>query len=169
MIRDPFRHENNDVPSPGTVPREFGERQDSAREDTRVARRRQMLRMQMDSLIKGHGEKTAVILFRTAGHIAGSNLVCDSLYRGACFRRFGSFLQNGLKNQGVDILRVEVVDQDTGDLVIFVTKGIGCDGIPAADRAFLVYDEGFKSGVLSAIDCLLKAYPDRRGTILRGV
>ena len=123
----------------------------------------------MDVMSREMGEEKANEFFRAAGFLAGTEFARNALDLKQDFSEFAASLQKALADLKVGILRIESFDPDTGNMVICVNERIDCGGIPASDKNFIVYDEGFISGVLDGISRVLKAWPDKRCAILRRV
>jgi len=91
------------------------------------------------------GRKQAVRLSRTAGLRAGNEYARDFMDLNADFRTFALSLQKALADLGIDTLRIESFNPDTGNLVITGEEIVDRDGL---SESVYVYDRSFVDGIL---------------------
>ena len=104
----------------------------------------------LDVLSKAHGETQANDYFRQAGFLAGSEFARNALDLKTDFDTFIASLQKILKEYKIGILRMEVFDSDSGNLMLTVGQDLDCSGLPVTNETVCIYDEGFIAGILQA-------------------
>ena len=104
----------------------------------------------LDVLCEAHGLKQANEYFRQAGFLAGSEFAKHNLDLKTDFDSFVAQLQKALHELKVGLLRMELFDPDTGNIVLTVGQDLDCSGLPITHENVCVYDEGFISGILEA-------------------
>jgi predicted hydrocarbon binding protein len=104
----------------------------------------------LDILTKNYGAETANGLFRTAGHLAGTELAKAALDLTVDLDTFIANLQKTLEDLKIGILRMESFDGASGELVLTVGQDLDCSGLPITNETVCDYDEGFIAGILEA-------------------
>jgi len=104
----------------------------------------------LDVLSKAHGLEQANEYFRQAGFLAGMEFAKSMLDLTVEFNTFVSNLQTALKDLKIGILRIEVFNPETGNIVLTVGQDLDCSGLPITNENVCIYDEGFIAGILEA-------------------
>ena len=104
----------------------------------------------LDVLSKAYGLEKANNHFRQAGFLAGLEFAKYTLDLKVDFNTFIANLQKALQDLKVGILRMEVFDPVTGNIVLTVGQDLDCSGLPITNENVCVYDEGFIAGILEA-------------------
>lgn len=117
-------------------------------EDMPVLVYRLMQYTMLDVLSEAFGLEAANEFFRKAGHLAGTEYAKNNLDMTLDFDAFMSQLQESLKVLKIGILRMELFDQNTGEIVLTVGQDLDCSGLPITYENVCVYDEGFIAGIL---------------------
>lgn len=104
----------------------------------------------LDVLSKAHGLEQANEYFRKAGFLAGAEFAKFNLDLTEDFNAFVAGLQKALEELKIGILRMEVFDPESGDIVLTVGQDLDCSGLPITNENVCNYDEGFISGILEA-------------------
>ncbi|MDR3307727.1 MAG: 4-vinyl reductase [Coriobacteriales bacterium] len=102
----------------------------------------------LDVLTRDYGAEKANDLFRDAGFLAGSEFTKAVLDLSVDLDTFIANLQKALEDLKIGILRMEVFDPETGNLVLTVGQDLDCSGLPVTDETVCNYDEGFIAGIL---------------------
>ncbi|MDR2732704.1 MAG: 4-vinyl reductase [Fibromonadaceae bacterium] len=102
----------------------------------------------LDVLSKEFGEEKANHYIRKAGYLAGKEFVRNVLDLDADFNKFIADLQKKLQEFKIGILRIETIDENTGEITLTVAQDLDCSGLPVTDETVCDYDEGFISGIL---------------------
>ena len=102
----------------------------------------------MDILKARYGPEEANDIFREAGRLAGTEFAKNILNRDLNLVDFVSHLQDSLRDLKIGILRMELFDQQSGEIVLTVAEDLDCSGLPVTNENVCVYDEGFISGIL---------------------
>lgn len=102
----------------------------------------------LDILSKEYGDETANEHFRKAGYLAGIEFAKNVLDLNVGFNTFVANLQFKLKELKIGILRMEDVNEVTGEIVLTVGEDLDCSGIPITNENVCYYDEGFVRGIL---------------------
>ena len=63
--------------------------------------------------------------------------------------QFTAMLQQKLEEFKIGILRIEMFDENTGQIILTVSEDADCSGLPIMGEAVCNFDEGFISGILS--------------------
>lgn len=104
----------------------------------------------LEVLAKAHGKDQANEYFRQAGYLAGLEFAKNVLDLKADFGTFVANLQKKLRELKIGILRMEVFDEATGEIVLTIGEDLDCSGLPITGETVCCYDEGFISGILEA-------------------
>lgn len=104
----------------------------------------------LDVLSKEYGEDRANDFFRAAGFLAGGEYARNVLDLTVDENTFIASLQRSLKEHRIGILRMEMSDPETGNMVLAVGEDLDCSGLPVTHENVCVYDEGFIAGILNA-------------------
>jgi predicted hydrocarbon binding protein len=102
----------------------------------------------LDVLSKVHGPEQANNYFRQAGFLAGSEFAKNMLVINTDFSVFVADLQKALQDLKIGILRMEIFDPATGEIVLTVGQDLDCSGLPITNENVCTYDEGFIAGIL---------------------
>jgi predicted hydrocarbon binding protein len=103
----------------------------------------------VDILTKEFGREKANHLIREAGRLAGKEFAKNVLNLSVDFDTFIANLQKTLIDLKVGIMRIESVNDDTGEIVLTVAEDLDCSGLPVTSESVCDYDEGFISGILN--------------------
>ena len=103
-----------------------------------------------DVLSEEFGMERANHFIREAGYLAGTEFARNILNLGLDFEGFISNLQEKLKLLKIGILRMELFDPDTGEIILTVGEDLDCSGLPVTNENICVYDEGFIAGILES-------------------
>jgi len=117
-------------------------------EDMPVVVYRLMQYTLLDVLSEEFGLDKANHFIRQAGYVAGKEFANNMLKLDLDFEGFFSNLQEMLRLLKVGILRMELFDAETGEIVLTVGEDLDCSGLPVTNENICVYDEGFISGIL---------------------
>jgi len=101
-----------------------------------------------DMLCREFGRDKADECFRKAGYLAGSEFTRNLLDLTLPFDKFISSLQKILLDLKIGILRLESVNEKTGEITLTVGQDLDCSGLPITGETVCNYDEGFISGIL---------------------
>ena len=104
----------------------------------------------LDVLTNTYGADIANDLFREAGFLAGSELTKHVFDLTVDLNTFIVNLQKTLADLKIGILRMEVFDPETGNLILTVGQDLDCSGLPITNENVCSYDEGFIAGILKA-------------------
>jgi predicted hydrocarbon binding protein len=102
----------------------------------------------LDVLTRDFGREKANSYLREAGRLAGVEFTNNVLDLKVDFDVFVANLQKVLEELKIGILRIETVDEKTGEIVLTVAEDLDCSGLPITDETVCDYDEGFISGIL---------------------
>ncbi|WP_367569248.1 V4R domain-containing protein [Lacrimispora sp.] len=102
----------------------------------------------LEVLTKAHGKDQGNEYFRQAGYLAGLEFAKNVLDLKADFGTFVANLQKKLRELKIGILRMEVFDEATGEIVLTIGEDLDCSGLPITGETVCYYDEGFISGIL---------------------
>jgi predicted hydrocarbon binding protein len=102
----------------------------------------------LDVLTKDFGSEKANEYFRRAGYLAGNEFALNVLDLTVDFNTFIANLQTALQELKVGILRLESVEEETGNMVLTVAQDLDCSGLPITNETVCNYDEGFIAGIL---------------------
>ncbi|MDR2174766.1 MAG: 4-vinyl reductase [Synergistaceae bacterium] len=104
----------------------------------------------LDVLSKQFGAEQANEFFRKAGYLAGTEFAKNVLDLTLDFDNFIASLQKTLQELKIGILRMEVFNPDSGNIVLTVGQDLDCSGLPVTNENVCNYDEGFISGILES-------------------
>ena len=104
----------------------------------------------LDVLTKEYGREKANKLICSAGHLAGMEFANNVMDLTVDFGKFISNLEKTLIDLKIGILRIESVNDDTGEIILTVGEDLDCSGLPITNESVCDYDEGFISGLLEA-------------------
>ena len=96
------------------------------------------------------GEEKANDIFRKAGHLAGYEYACNVLPLDRDMDGFLVALQQNLQELKIGILRMEELDESTGEFILTVAQDLDCSGLPPTHEVVCNYDEGFIAGIMKA-------------------
>lgn len=102
-----------------------------------------------EELISRYGKDTAIDLFRASGRTAGIYFAKHHLNLTLPLGQFMATLQQKLEEFKIGILRVEMFNENTGQIILTVSEDADCSGLPIMGEAVCNFDEGFISGILS--------------------
>ena len=109
---------------------------------------RLMLYSMRDALSKDFGEEKARRFLYESGHIAGMDFSRNTLDLDLSFRDFTSNLQKTMRMYKIGILRMESLNEDSGEIVLSILEDLDCSGLPIRGKTVCDYDEGFIAGIL---------------------
>jgi predicted hydrocarbon binding protein len=104
----------------------------------------------VDVLTREFGREKANHYIREAGRLAGKEFTKNVLNRDVDFDTFIANLQKTLIDLKIGILRIESVNENTGEIVLTVAEDLDCSGLPITGESVCDYDEGFISGILDS-------------------
>ena len=104
----------------------------------------------LDVLARDFGSEKANDYLRGAGHLAGLEFTRNVMDITADFDTFVADLQKTLRELKIGILRLEVFDPETGEIILTVGEDLDCSGLPITGETVCDYDEGFIAGILEA-------------------
>ena len=99
-------------------------------------------------LTNDFGREKANHYLREAGFLAGTEFAKNALDLTVDFNTFVANLQKSLLDLKIGILRIESVNDDTGEIVLTVGEDLDCSGLPITGESVCDYDEGFIAGIL---------------------
>lgn len=102
-----------------------------------------------EELISRYGKEATIELFRTSGQTAGVYFAKHHLNLALPFGQFTADLQQKLEEFKIGILRIEMFDEITGQIILTIAEDADCSGLPIMGDNVCNFDEGFISGVLS--------------------
>lgn len=102
----------------------------------------------LDVLTRACGEEQANEYFREAGRLAGMEFTKNLFDLKADYGTFIAQVQKKLLELKIGILRLEVSDAQSGEVVLTIAEDLDCSGLPPSDENVCVYDEGFIGGML---------------------
>ena len=102
----------------------------------------------LDVLTKKYGSDKANDLFREAGFLAGTELATHVLDLCVDMDSFVANFEKALTELKIGIMRMEVFDPTSGNVILTMSQDLDCSGLPITDETVCCYDEGFISGVL---------------------
>jgi hypothetical protein len=103
----------------------------------------------LDVLTRDLGREKANHYIREAGRLAGTEFARNVLDLNVDLNTFVAHLQMALENLKVGIMRIETIDEKTGEIILTVAEDLDCSGLPITDETVCDYDEGFIAGVLN--------------------
>lgn len=102
-----------------------------------------------EELILHYGKESAIELFRASGRTAGTYFAKKYLNLTLTIGQFIANLQQKLEEYKIGILRVEMINEKTGQIILTIAEDADCSGLPIMGEAVCNFDEGFVSGLLS--------------------
>jgi len=102
-----------------------------------------------DVLVQHFGREKADDFLREAGDLAGREFAKNMLNLEANFDDFVAELQTSLFELKIGMLRLESVNEESGEIVLTVGEDLDCSGLPITDETVCNYDEGFIAGILA--------------------
>lgn len=103
-----------------------------------------------DTLYEELGEERAQELFQKAGYRVGMALASHALDLSVDMNRFLSDPTETMLTLQMGILRVERIEESTGEFVVTVAEDLDCSGLPATGEEICHYDEGLLAGIFEA-------------------
>jgi len=104
----------------------------------------------LDVLTKEFGREKANHYICEAGRLAGKEFSKNVLNLNVDFNTFIADLQKTLIDLKIGILRIESLNEDTGEIILTVAEDLDCSGLPITGESVCDYDEGFISGILNS-------------------
>ncbi len=104
----------------------------------------------LDVLAKSCGKEQADEFYRQAGRLAGMEFTKNLLDISVDYDTFIAQVQQKLLDLKMGILRLEVSDTQTGEVVLTIAEDLECSGLPLSNETVCAYDEGFIAGILEA-------------------
>ena len=98
-------------------------------------------------LVTEHGQEFSDHVFRTAGELVGHEFAKNALDLSLEMDPFLAQLQDTLKTLKIGILRMELLDENSGEFTLTVGEDLDCSGLPITGEVVCVYDEGFIAGI----------------------
>ena len=95
------------------------------------------------------GKEKQVAIFRKAGYRAGVYFAEKLLDLTKPVNEFVAELQKRLEALRIGILRIESMDDQTGEIWLTVSEDADCSGLPPLGETVCNYDEGFLAGILT--------------------
>ena len=102
-----------------------------------------------DELTVRYGRAEQVEIFRNAGRKAGEFFARKMLNLNQPLDQFVGELQKKMAEMKIGVLRIESVDEESGQIILNVSEDADCSGLPVLGETVCNYDEGFISGILS--------------------
>lgn len=102
-----------------------------------------------DELTVRYGRAEQVEIFRNAGRKAGEFFARKMLNLNQPLDQFVGELQKKMAEMKIGVLRIESVDEESGQIILTVSEDADCSGLPVLGETVCNYDEGFISGILS--------------------
>ena len=102
-----------------------------------------------DELAVRYGRAEQVEIFRNAGKKAGEFFARKMLDLNQPLDQFVGELQKKMAEMKIGVLRIESVDEESGQIILTVSEDADCSGLPVLGETVCNYDEGFISGILS--------------------
>lgn len=102
-----------------------------------------------DELISRYGKESAIELFQASGRTADVYFAKHHLDLTLPFGPFTAVLQHKLEEFKIGILRIEMFDEKTGQIILTIAEDADCSGLPIMGETVCNFDEGFISGILS--------------------
>ena len=103
-----------------------------------------------DVLCHEIGQEKAQAVLREAGYKAGWEFAHNVLDLSAGFDSFLADTAAKLLNLQIGVLRVEKMDQQTGEFTVTVAEDLDCSGLQASGEEVCNYDEGFLAAIFEA-------------------
>ena len=102
-----------------------------------------------EELIGQFGKEKQIEIFRNAGRKAGEYFAKKMLNLDQPLDQFVGELQKKMAEMKIGVLRIESVDEESGQIILTVSEDADCSGLPVLGETVCNYDEGFISGILS--------------------
>ncbi|MCL2139737.1 MAG: 4-vinyl reductase [Treponema sp.] len=102
----------------------------------------------LDVLAREFGREKANGFLRNAGFLAGKEFTKNIMDLSVPFEKFIANLQKTLQDLKVGILRIESIDEGSGEIILTVSDDLDCSGLPITGETVCDYDEGFIAGIL---------------------
>ena len=102
-----------------------------------------------EELCTRFGKEVQVDIFRKAGRMAGEYFAKKMLNLDQPLDQFVGELQKKMAEMKIGVLRIESVDEESGQIILTVSEDADCSGLPVLGETVCNYDEGFISGILS--------------------
>lgn len=96
-----------------------------------------------------YDKETQIDIFRSAGRMAGEYFAKQFLDLNQPLNLFVSELQNKMQEFKIGVLRIESIDEESGEITLTVSEDADCSGLPVLGETVCNFDEGFISGILS--------------------
>lgn len=101
-----------------------------------------------DILAREYDEETVGLQYRTAGHLAGTELAKNMLDISGGFDTFIADMANKLRELKIGILHIE--KEDSSSFVLALSEDIDCSGRMISGEMICGYYEGFIAGIFEA-------------------
>lgn len=95
-----------------------------------------------------YGKKEMIDILRSTGRTSGEKFAKEFLNLELPMNEFIADLKSSLEAHKIGILRMEKLDETTGDAVITIGEDIDCSGLPVTGETVCNYDEGMLEGIL---------------------
>ena len=102
----------------------------------------------LDVLTREFSREKANYYLREAGHLAGTEFTKNVMDVSVPLDKFIANLQKTLQDLKIGILRIESINEETGEIVLTVAEDLDCSGLPITGETVCDYDEGFIAGIL---------------------
>lgn len=96
-----------------------------------------------------YGKEEQIRIFRKAGYQAGKFFVEHFIDTTLNLDGFIAQVQEKIEALKIGVLRIESVDDQTGQIILSVSEDADCSGLPLLGETVCNYDEGFLSGIMS--------------------
>lgn len=103
-----------------------------------------------EELYQRFGKETQIDVFRKAGFRAGSYFARNQLQMELPMNEFIAQLQSRMAEMKIGVVRVETMDEESGQIILTVAEDADCSGLPLLGETVCNYDEGFLAGILSS-------------------
>jgi len=103
-----------------------------------------------DTLEERYGSETTDKIFYDAGRLAGKKFFERNIAPVSSLDDFVNKTQTLFKENCIGILHIEKADIESGHVMLTVDEDLDCSGLPEADYATCVYDEGFVAALFEA-------------------
>lgn len=103
-----------------------------------------------DELAARFSEDEVNAILRGAGERAGHEFAIHMLDLEADLDSFLAQLCASLQQHSMGIMRIEAVEEHTGEITLTIGEDLDCSGIPITGKTVCQYEEGFLTGVFSS-------------------
>ena len=103
-----------------------------------------------DTVEKKLGTEETDKIFFNAGKLAGTHFFEHFLVPVETLEEMASKLQRILKEKGIGILKIEEINQETGEIFLTIDEDLDCSGLPVLNYETCIYDEGFIAGIFES-------------------